>query len=58
MVLHPSCMVLIHALPAIPARTHSPRSLNLKQCKRVGDAGLAALAPALQQLTALHLQVS
>lgn len=36
----------------------SRRSLNLKQCKRVGDAGLAAIAPKLQQLTSLCLQVS
>lgn len=35
----------------------APRSLNLKQCKRVGDAGLAALAPRLQRLTSLCLQV-
>lgn len=31
-------------------------SLNLKQCKRVGDAGLAAVAPKLQHLTSLCLQ--
>lgn len=40
------------------AHTALPRSLNLKQCKRVGDAGLAAIAPKLQHLTSLCLQAS
>lgn len=44
-----------HLLPRCPAP--GPCSLNLKQCKQVGDAGLAALAPHLPHLTALHLQV-
>ena len=44
------------APPPPPPPPATPRSLNLKQCKRVGDGGLAALAPRLQRLTALCLQ--
>lgn len=43
--------------PSLPPVYLPARSLNLKQCKRVGDAGLAALAPRLQHLTSLYLQV-
>lgn len=64
-----ACTTLCLSAPAVlPLAAHAPLlnrrqlsslpcSLNLKQCKRVGDAGLAAMAPKLQGLTALCLQV-
>lgn len=53
-----NCSGLDDAGAAALASLTALRSLNLRQCKRVGDAGLAALAPALRRLTSLSLQVS
>ena len=59
--LRSACLQHAATHPAPPRSTtlHAPqlRALSIKHCKLVSDQGLAAVAPTLQQLTSLALQV-